>query len=257
MNFKKILSTALVAISLISTIAISASADTLNNDDSTIETINGSELSADKIEELQSNGIDIDSDSIISLSSFDTDTRSTTSDNYITITNDIGNDEIKTDIYLYLDEYGDTESIVDQNVQTRGSNTITSPLGTWDGRYTLKGTALYSVYGGAYYRPLSASFIYTKNSTCTVSEINMIYNCNGVIYDYPSYDCTDEFEYYSISVNKSSPTAGITYSNYDPRSSDTVLRTSSGGLGAGHYISFEITVDGTTSENSVSFYPQT
>lgn len=95
-------------------------------------------------------------------------------------------------------------------------------------------TATYEVNtAGGYwrYRPMSVSFAYQVKSGYTASnvgDISVSYRCGGVLQEVPGFAVKNSTYTHVISVYRSTPSVGISYSASNPLASNRVIDISSG-----------------------------
>ena len=135
------------------------------------------------------------------------------------------------------------------DVSTRAGSTVEFPPLSWDGRYVIRGTAVYNQYSdglfSSFYQPIGAYFIYQKYESCTVSNIEMLYICDGFEYSYPGFEDLDSSELeYVITVTKSSPAESTMYSTTKEYNTNRVIYTDSGSPFVGQFLTFNTVVDG-------------
>lgn len=114
-----------------------------------------------------------------------------------------------------------------------------------NGYISIHVTTVDNIYSGYYYQPQRASFYYSKLKTCTVSWMQIIYTCRGVVYSYPGFVSTGTVGYHAIYITRSNPSPDLTNTTYNAYSSSKCIDISTG-LGAGRTVSFNYTVNGTT-----------
>ncbi len=206
-----------------------------------------------KIEET---GVPITDESKIELVSLSCNSSAKTDDDSsaLVITN-IGANTVTKDILLLVtdDGVGFERS---GDASTRAGTTVEFPPLSWDGRYVVRGTAVYNYYFNGllscYYQPTGVYFTYTKYQTCTISNITLYYTCDGFEQTYPGFNSlgTPELEYV-ITVSKSFPAESTMYSTTKPYNSDRVIYTGGGSPFVGQYLAFSIVADGETNSYTV------
>lgn len=168
----------------------------------------------------------------------------------LVITNQSGNTVTK-DILLLVGADGTTTSQIHNpgDVSPMGSTSADYPPTSWDGRYVIHGTAVYEQYShnwvGCYYRPTGAYFSYRKYKACTVGSIWIKYICDGMDYSYPGFTPLGGDEIVNvITVVRTNPAEGTTYSKSQPYATDRVIMTGSGSPMVGQFLTFWALVDG-------------
>ena len=79
-----------------------------------------------------------------------------------------------------------------------------------NGYISIHVTTVDNIYSGYYYQPQRASFYYSKLKTCTVSWMQIIYTCRGVVYSYPGFVSTGTVGYHAIYITRSNPSPDLT-----------------------------------------------
>lgn len=92
-------------------------------------------------------------------------------------------------------------------------------------------------------QPQGAYFTYQKNTSCSVSKIQVLYGASGAKYTYPGGSMYSLYDEYTAWITKYNPVQYTAYSNYSPYNSNYALDTDIGMTGS-HYLTFWITVDG-------------
>lgn len=205
----------------------------------------GSEASETIKNKIEQTGVDITNESTIQLVPISSSQE--TQNTALVITNTVGNIVTKDVLMMVTDEGVGFEQGGD--VSTRAGSTVEfSPL-SWDGRYVIRGTAVYNQYSdglfSSFYQPIGAYFIYQKYESCTVSNIEMLYICDGFEYSYPGFEDLDSSELeYVITVTKSSPAESTMYSTTKEYNTNRVIYTDSGSPFVGQFLTFNTVVDG-------------
>ena len=229
---KKIISMFLVSLLTICMFSIPAMAADSSIEEKNIQTftMNGSDASATIKNKIEETGVSVTNESKIQLVPISS-TRGENSNSALVITNESDNIVTKDILLLVTDEGVGFERGSD--VSTRAGSTVEYPPLSWDGRYVIRGTAVYNKYVdsmfSSYYQPIGAYFSYQKYETCTVNNITMKYICDGFEYSYPDFRDLNlpELEYV-ITVTKSSPAPSTMYSTTREYNTGRAIRTSSG-----------------------------
>lgn len=205
----------------------------------------GSEASETIKNKIEQTGVDITNESTIQLVPISSSQE--TQNTALVITNTVGNIVTKDVLMMVTDEGVGFEQGGD--VSTRAGSTVEFPPLSWDGRYVIRGTAVYNQYSdglfSSFYQPIGAYFIYQKYESCTVSNIEMLYICDGFEYSYPGFEDLDSSELeYVITVTKSSPAESTMYSTTKEYNTNRVIYTDSGSPFVGQFLTFNTVVDG-------------
>ena len=144
----------------------------------------------------------------------------------------------------------------DGNISTFAGSTVEFPPLSWDGRYVIRGTAVYNQYSdglfSSYYQPVGAYFSYKKYEDCTINNISMRYICDGFEYSYPGFESLGNPEIsYVITVAKSFPVESIMYSTTKQYNTNRVIDTSKGSPLVGQFLIFNTSVNGQSSGYTV------
>ena len=205
----------------------------------------GSEASETIKNKIEQTGVDITNESTIQLVPISSSQE--TQNTALVITNTVGNIVTKDVLMMVTDEGVGFEQGGD--VSTRAGSTVEFPPLSWDGRYVIRGTAVYNQYSdglfSSFYQPIGAYFIYQKYESCTVSNIEMLYICDGFEYSYPGFEDLDSSELeYVITVTKSSPAESTMYSTTKEYNTNRVIYTDSGSPFVGQFLTFNTIIDG-------------
>ena len=177
-------------------------------------------------------------------------------DTAICVTN-VENNIVDKDVFISYVKNGDDlavdNSIAELLAQGPDANmTATCP----EGDFIIHATATSAIYLDGlfvYYKPYKCTFYYEKYNNVNVSYINVDYAADGFLFTYPGFEPTDEPEYvHVVSVSKSNPVVGNTYSNEKYFPSNRVLQTSSGSPFVGHSLTFYYVADGESQTYSVN-----
>lgn len=181
----------------------------------------------------------------------------------LSVTNTDGNSVIK-DIFVAVNEDGEFEEItpIDENASMlMGGSNIYLPDNSSS---LIRATATYNVFSKGndplnlvpYYQPTALSFIYYPNGVDTVSYAWINYECYGFEFTYPGFvDVSGGVPHtHNIVIAQSNPSSNYAYYKSNPYRTDRVLLTGSGYAGlVGHFINFNLTINGSTTQNSVRF----
>lgn len=257
---KKTLAILLSVVLFVCTTSVSTSASGIaeNKTNQKIYKMCGTEASILMKTKIEETGVKITDDSIIELrpvhSFNDSDTGYA-----LVITNQNQNCNTATKDVLLLvsdDSVGFEEG---GSVSTRADYTVEFPPLSWDGRFVVRATAVYNVYlkhGDMFspvFQPLGARFTYQKYESCDVSNITVLYICDGIEYTYPGFENLGTEVEHVITVSKSNPVeSSVYYANkqYDP---NRVIDVTSGSPFVGQFFTFQTTVDGEFAGHTVAF----
>lgn len=243
---KKVLSTLLVCFLVISMFSTSAFAAPVVDTGTQSVAMTGSDVSALMKSKIEETGVTVSSESIIELVPISSTQRENTN-SALVVTNEDGNTVTKDVLLMVTDEGVGFEAGGDAS--TRAGTTVEFPPLSWDGRYVVRGTAVYNQYNNGfipyYYQPIGAYFTYTKYQTCTVNSITIRYICDGFEYSYPGFSSLGypELEYVIV-VTKASPAESTMYSTTDPYNTSRVIFTGSGSPFIGQYLTFNTVANG-------------
>ncbi len=257
MKAKKMFSVMMAMVLWISGTAIPVSAESISIKKTQPITMAGSEASYTLKNQIEQTGVHITDESIIQLVSISSEQK--TQSQALVITNETGNTVTKDVLMMVTDEgvgFGKGG-----DVSTHAGSTAEFPSLSWDGRYVVRGTAVYNEYelnqdglATPFYQPIGAYFTYRKYESCTVSNITMLYLCDGYEYSYPGLeDFNNEIEYI-ITVEKSSPVASTIYSTTREYNKNRVIRTTNGSPFMGQFLTFTTVVDGESTTYTVTLY---
>ena len=143
----------------------------------------------------------------------------------------------------FIEENGDVASIMWWSPENNCHYTNGSNLG----KVYFSGTAVFNIVylpdGTKGIQPVSHSYYYTKNQTCSVSFIDVTYRCKGYYYSYPSGTLISQSYEYVSTWGWTNPTPGTTYSrtNNPLHTSKCIDPNTSGETY--HRMDFSITVD--------------
>jgi len=197
---------------------------------------------------LSENGASIEEDTIVEVIPIND-----SEDKAICVTN-IVEDEVEKDIFISYVEDENNNMVVDNsvaNVLAQGPDydmEASFPPLSWNGDYIVHATATAALYSDGfwtYYKPYKCSFYYENLAGVSVSRIQVQYIADGFLYSYPGFEDLDLDEYeHVVTVNKTNPVAGTTYSNTNYFASNRVLWTTSGSPMVGHFLTFYNYVNG-------------
>lgn len=242
MKMKKMLAIVMAMVLMIGSIAIPVSAETITTSQMQTMAMTGSETSDTMKNRIEEAGVCVTDESTIQLVPI-----SSSQNSALVITNVEGNTVTKDVLMMVTDEGIGFEQGSD--VSTRAGTTVEFPPLSWDGRYVVRGTAVYNQYtygtSSAYYQPVGVYFFYYKYEDCTVSDISVMYVCQGFEASLPNFEFLSEDEFvYSITVAKTNPSQSYMYSKTDEYNSNRVIYTGSGSPFIGQNLTFETVVDG-------------
>lgn len=245
MKIKKMFSIVMAMVLGITCTTISVSAECIPTQQTQTIAMAGSEASETIKNKIEQTGVDITNESTIQLVPISSSQE--TQNTALVITNTVGNIVTKDVLMMVTDEGVGFEQGGD--VSTRAGSTVEFPPLSWDGRYVIRGTAVYNQYSdglfSSFYQPIGAYFIYQKYESCTVSNIEMLYICDGFEYSYPGFEDLDSSELeYVITVTKSSPAESTMYSTTKEYNTNRVIYIDSGSPFIGQFLTFNTVVDG-------------
>lgn len=245
MKIKKMLSIIMAMVLLIACISIPASAEPISASPMQMIAMSGSDASDTMKNRIEQAGVSVTDESIIQLVPISSSQK--TQSRALVITNEVGNTITKDVLLMATDEGVGFEQGGD--VSTRAGSSAEFPPLSWDGRYVVRGTAVYNQYSdglfSSYYQPTDVYFTYQKYKNCTVNSIELLYICDGFEYSYPGFNSLGDTEReYIITVSKSSPAPSTMYSTSRPYSSNRVIFTASGSPFVGQFLTFNTVVDG-------------
>lgn len=253
---KRLMSLILSLLMLIGVFTLNASAEQVGLSTETEDdylTVVATDASPEFIEEVEDAGVNVTDTTVfqmtpVAMEGVSRSTASNENGTALVVTNQTG-DMVTKDVFVPMEE----DSVGFQlSPETRASGNFTyNATLVGSGKVTIRGTATFNQYdafsglGWIYFRPLSAQFSYTKNTSCTVSYIELEYECNGPICTYPDLVETSQDADHIITVYRSSPATGTTYVTnqpYDAAGGSKVIRPY---LPDGHTLTFRTEVDGT------------
>ena len=242
---KKIFSIIMAMVLYISCTVFSVSAESMSIQQVRIITMSGSEVSNTLKNRVEQTGVYITENSTIQLIPVSSSQKVQKS--ALVITNRTGNIITKDVLMMVTDEGVGFEQGGD--VSTRAGSTVEFPPLSWDGRYVIRGTAVYNQYSNGlispYYQPIGAYFTYQKYEDCTVNNITMLYICDGYEYSYPGFESLGDSELeYVITVEKSSPRQSTMYSTTKEYNKSRVIKADTGSPFVGQFLTFNTIIDG-------------
>ena len=197
--------------------------------DNAIDSVMGRNVSTRVEQGLKDYGIDINDDSLIEIIpvlSNDPSISSKKSAGYnataIVVTN-LNGSTVTKDALIMVGKNGLPEYLTIGNSSSpmpRDGSTVEFPYDSWDGRYVVRGTAVYNTYYDGIYachQPVGAYFTYRKNQTCNTY------------------------------VTQYSPATNYMYSTTNQYNTNRVIWTNSGSPFVGQFLTFNTTVDGKSS----------
>ena len=253
---KKIMCILLIAFLMITTPSASAiageNASEANQEQTS--TITGTDISVVTKRKIEETGIHISEKTKIELVPISSSQGESTR-RALVVTNESCNIITKDVLLLVDDETVGFDTGTAAN--TRGESSAEFPPLSWDGRYVIRGTAVYNQYNdgwfSSFYQPIKVYFSYQKYDTCTVNNITLSYICDGFECSYPGFEDLGLNELrYVITVTKASPSVNTTYSTSRPYNTNRVIFTGSGSPFVGQCLTFEATVNGESNGYTVS-----
>lgn len=247
---KKVISLALSLVLAFSAFSVTAAAEDVpvtEPGSPALYSMKGEDATPDFIEKIEENGVDVSDESLIELVPIETTSRSLNVGNALVITNEDADTITKDVLVLVNDDITGFET--DTTPSPRASISADFPPQSWDGRYVVHGTAVFTRIASGliapYAQPISANFSYEKKRSCDVSRIELLYICDGFEYSYPELENLHlpEIEYV-ITVARSNPAQNTTYSTSRPYTSNRAIMFASGSPFVGQYLTFNTTVDG-------------
>lgn len=210
--------------------------------------IEASKVPAGVVNVLSEKGAAIKDDTVIEVINLDN-----SEDKAICVTN-VVEGEVEKDVYISYIEDENNKMVVDNsiaNILAQGPDydmEASFPPLSWNGDYIVHATATAALYSDGfwtYYKPYKCSFYYENLAGVSVSRIQVQYIADGFLYSYPGFEDLDLDEYeHVVTVNKTNPVAGTTYSNTNYFASNRVLWTTSGSPMVGHFLTFYNYVNG-------------
>lgn len=245
MKIKKMFSIVMAMVLGITCTTISVSAECIPTQQTQTIAMAGSEASETIKNKIEQTGVDITNESTIQLVPISSSQE--TQNTALVITNTVGNIVTKDVLMMVTDEGVGFEQGGD--VSTRAGSTVEFPPLSWDGRYVIRGTAVYNQYSNGlispYYQPIGAYFTYQKYEDCTVNNITMLYICDGYEYSYPGFESLGDSELeYVITVEKSSPRQSTMCSTTKEYNKSRVIKADTGSPFVGQFLTFNTIIDG-------------
>lgn len=247
---KKVISLALSLFLAFSAFSVTAAAEDVpvtEPGSPALYSMKGEDATPDFIEKIEENGVDVSDESLIELVPIETTSRSLNVGNALVITNENADTVTKDVLVLVNDDITGFET--DTPPSPRASISADFPPQSWDGRYVVHGTAVFTRIASGliapYAQPISANFSYKiEDNSCTVSRIELLYICDGFEYSYPELENLHlpEIEYV-ITVARSNPAQNTTYSTSRPYTTERAIMFASGSPFVGQYLTFNTTTN--------------
>ena len=255
MKLRKMCSTVMAFVLLICCITIPTSAKNspVSEPIQRYYKMSGAEVSSFMKTKIEETGTSVTENSIIELLPL----QSSDGGNALVITNQTGNTATKDVLLLVSDEKVGFEQ--GSSVSTRAGYTVEFPPLSWDGRFVVRATAVYNVYAkhgdifSSVFQPIGAYFTYQKYESCNVSEITVLYICDGFEYTYPGYQELGTEVEHVITVSKNNPVESVQYSATRPYNTNRVIDVSAGSPFVGQFFTFQTVVNGEFAGHTVAF----
>ncbi len=217
--------------------------------------IYGQDLSDDVKESIEETGVTIQDDTriiIVPVSSED----GTEAGQALLIKSKQG-ETIQDDIILLIEEDGSLAGLnsSEREGPSRDGQTVTFPPTSWNGKITVRGTAVYDYYGNSCYHPIGEYFYYTKRVSCSVSSIEVAFITDGIEYVRNGSTLTQTGAgevVWTIDLIKTNPAVSTTYTKTKEYAANKGLDVCSGSPSVGRFMTFNFTVDGTTTNYTVT-----
>lgn len=236
------------------TIGVSAAEISNFQTNPAVYTIDGAKVSAFIKEKITNTGVNLTNNSVVQLVPLSS-VQKANNGSALVITNISGVTVTKDVLVLVSDEgvgFRQNDTAI-----TRGSGTAEFPPLSWDGRYVVRGTAVYNQYSdgfySSFYQPVGVYFTYQTYTSCNVSNVKLTYICDGFEHTYPGFQDLGLPEIsYTIAVEKASPVQSVMYSTTKAYNTSRVIFTGSGSPLVGQFLTFDTVVDGVSAGYTVT-----
>lgn len=212
--------------------------------------LTGNEISESVKSLLINSGVKIDDHSIISLGKPVEDSK----EGYFLVVTNTEGGYVEKNAVAILDE---NNNLMLSSLNQLNSTQIHFPNNK---NFIIYGTAYYYQYYHdlvtTWYRPVRLDTLYTQSSnSVNLTYFKVQYYTTGGVYTYPGFVDTGNSTVHEISVERSYPVYGVTYSNYyTPYLTNYVIHAFSGGVYTGCMMTFTYIANGVTDGVSIYFY---